>query len=134
MNLIKFPSINLELYTSKIAFSVFGIGVYKYAICIVLGAILGLILFTVSLVTGIVKESWVKPACELFINNMSMFLVPLFCGLIVYKSIIAKNWIAIFIIIFLTTTIVIIFTGLFTEWGIKLLRLNNIKTYESENE
>ena len=65
---------------------------------------------------------------------MSMFLVPLFCGLIVYKSIIAKNWIAIFIIIFLTTTIVIIFTGLFTEWGIKLLRLNNIKTYESENE
>ncbi len=48
MNLIKFPSINLELYTSKIAFSVFGIGVYKYAICIVLGAILGLIFLMIN--------------------------------------------------------------------------------------
>ena len=97
-------------------------------------AILGLILFSIALIQGIIKEKWIKTTCEILINNMAMFLVPLFCGLIVYKSILAKNWLAIFIIIFATTTIVIVLTGLFTEWGIKLLRLNRLKSFEREEK
>ncbi len=95
-------------------------------------AILGLILFAISLLSGIIKEKWIKSVCNLLIDNMAMFLVPLFCGLIVYKSIIVKNWIAIFTVIFVTTTVIIIAVGLFTEWGIKFLRLNKIKELERE--
>ena len=39
-------------------------------------AILGLILFSFALIEGIIKESWIKDACEFLINNMAMFLVP----------------------------------------------------------
>ena len=95
-------------------------------------AILGLILFSAALIEGIIKEKWIKTACIILINNMAMFLVPLFCGLIAYKSILEKNWLAIFIIIFLTTTLVIVSVGLFVEWGIKFLRLNKMKTEREE--
>ena len=97
-------------------------------------AILGLILFTVFLTEGIIKEKWVKSACDFLINNMAMFLVPIFCGLLAYKSLLAKNWLAIFIVIFITTTVVIVSVGLFVEWGIKFLRLNKVKTRKSEEQ
>ena len=91
-------------------------------------AILGLILFSFALIEGIIKESWIKDTCEFLINNMAMFLVPFIGGLIVYKSLLIKNWLVILVVIFISTTVIIAVTGLFTEWGIKFLRLNKIKT------
>lgn len=44
MKIVRFPGLNLEFEFSKIAFSIFGISVYKYAICIVLGIVIALIL------------------------------------------------------------------------------------------
>ena len=44
MNIVTFPGLNLSFEFSKIAFSVFGISVYKYAVCIVLGIAIALVL------------------------------------------------------------------------------------------
>lgn len=44
MNIVKFSGLNLEFEFSKIAFSFLGIDIYKYAVCIVLGIIVALIL------------------------------------------------------------------------------------------
>lgn len=44
MNVVTFPGLNLSFEFSKVAFSIFGIAVYKYAVCIVLGIIVALIL------------------------------------------------------------------------------------------
>ena len=97
-------------------------------------AILGLILFSFALIEGIIKESWIKDACEFLINNMAMFLVPFIGGLIVYKSLLIKNWLVILVVIFISTAAIIAVTGLFTEWGIKFLRLNKIKTVNKNKE
>ena len=97
-------------------------------------AILGLILFSCALFEGIIKESWIKDACEFLINNMAMFLVPFIGGLIVYKSLLIKNWLVILVVIFISTAVIIAVTGLFTEWGIKFLRLNKIKTVNKNKE
>jgi len=48
MSVIEFPGINLKLEISKIAFSIFGIDIYYYAICIVTGIIVALILARIS--------------------------------------------------------------------------------------
>lgn len=45
MSIVKFPILNLELKLSPIAFSIFGIDVYWYAIIIVSAMIIGLIIF-----------------------------------------------------------------------------------------
>lgn len=44
MKLVKFPIFNLELKFSPIAFYLFGVPIYKYAICIVTGIIVAIIL------------------------------------------------------------------------------------------
>lgn len=48
MNIVKFPGLNLEFIFSEIAFSILGINVYKYAVCIVLGILVALILCKLS--------------------------------------------------------------------------------------
>ena len=90
-------------------------------------AILGLVLFALALIFGIIKEEWIKNTCNFFIDNMAMFLVPFIAGLLVYKSVLAQNWLVIFLVIFIATTATIVFTGLFVEWGLKFLRLYKIK-------
>ena len=90
-------------------------------------AILGIILFSIALINGIIKEERIKTACDFLIQNMAMFLVPFMGGLIVYKSTLARNWLVIFLVIFLTTTLTIVITGLFVEWGLILIRLYKIK-------
>ena len=44
MDLVKFPGLNLEFEFSRIAFYLFGIPIYKYAVCIVIGIVVALIL------------------------------------------------------------------------------------------
>lgn len=44
MNKVTFPGLNLNFEISQIAFSLFGIPIYSYAVCIVLGIVVALIL------------------------------------------------------------------------------------------
>ena len=90
-------------------------------------AILGLLLFALALIYGVIKEEWVNTASEWYIKNLAMFLVPFWGGLLVYQDLLKKNWIAILLVIFVTTTLTIVCTGLFVEWGMKFLRLHHMR-------
>lgn len=92
-------------------------------------AILGLILFSTSLISGILKEDLIKPAVDFMLKNMAMLFVPFIGGLIVYQSLILKNLVPIVLIILFTTTVTIVLTGLFVEYGIKYLRLHKIRRH-----
>lgn len=96
--------------------------------------ILGLVLFAISLIYGIIKEEWIKSSCDFLIKNMAMFLIPFLGGLIAYKSLIIRNWLLILIVIFVTTTLTIVITGLFVEWGIKFLKLYKYKKFGENND
>ncbi len=48
MNVVTFPGLDLSFEFSKIAFTVFGISVYKYAVCIVLGIVVALVLCRIN--------------------------------------------------------------------------------------
>ena len=95
-------------------------------------AILGLVLFAAALIAGIIKESWIKTVCELLMKNMAMFLIPFWGGLVVYEKLLKENWLSVLLVIFITTTVIIVATGLFVEYGTKFLRLHHMK--ESEND
>ena len=63
MNIVGFPMLGLEFSFSKVAFTIFGLQVYKYAVCIVLGIALALILMKISKVNfGIKYEDVLKCA------------------------------------------------------------------------
>lgn len=44
MNVVTFPGLNLSFEVSKVALDIFGFSIYKYAVCIVLGIVVALIL------------------------------------------------------------------------------------------
>lgn len=92
-------------------------------------AILGLVMFAISLMLGIVKEEWIKVTSEFFLKYMAILFVPFIVGLVLYKNVLFKNWLAIILVVFLTTTITIVFTGLFVEYGIKYLRLYKMRKH-----
>ena len=48
MNVVTFPALNLQFEFSKVAFSILGLPVYKYAVCIVIGIVVALILAKLS--------------------------------------------------------------------------------------
>lgn len=72
MNLVKFPGLNINLKVPQIAFSVFGIEVYMYAICIVTGIIVAAILCNIS------KEKFENK----FENILDIGIFSLFFGII----------------------------------------------------
>ena len=74
-------------------------------------------------ILGLIKEEWIQTTCDCLIKNMAMFIVPFMGGLVLYKHMLVKNWFVILIVIFVTTTITIVVTGLFVEYGLKYLRL-----------
>lgn len=90
-------------------------------------AILGLVLFAAALLFGIIKEEWIEKTSNFLIKNMAMFLVPLMGGLIVYKSLLLKNWFVILLVIFITTTLLLVTIGLFVEYGLKFLKLHRMR-------
>ena len=91
--------------------------------------ILGLILFSIALINNWIKEDWIKTTVELFLKNMALLFVPFIVGLIVYQDTLLKNGLNIAIIVFITTILTIIFTGLFVEYGIKYLRLHKMRKH-----
>ncbi|MGN0014356.1 MAG: CidA/LrgA family protein [Candidatus Gastranaerophilaceae bacterium] len=90
-------------------------------------AVLGLILFAVSLLLGIVKEKWVESSVNFILKYMALLFVPFLVGLTEYKNLIMHNLFAIVLVIFAATTVTIVVTGVFAEFGIKYLRLLKIR-------
>lgn len=90
-------------------------------------AVLGLILFTLLLSLGVIKESLIKDTVEFFLKNMSLLFVPFIVGLMAYKDILSKNLLCVLLVVLFSTTAAIIFVGLFCEWGLKFLRIHKIK-------
>lgn len=89
--------------------------------------ILGLILFATAMICGIIKEKWIEKTCNWLIKNMAMFLLPFLGGLVAYQNLIIKNLIPILLVIFITTTLGIVLTGLIIEYGLAFLRLYHIR-------
>ena len=110
-----------------IGFYVFSFGIVNLTHTKIPPAILGLILFSICLINGIIKEHWVKSTSEFFLKNMAMLFVPFITGLVVYQSVLLKNWISVLLVVFITTLLTIVLTGLFVEYGIKWLRLYRIR-------
>lgn len=90
-------------------------------------SIFGLLLFTFALWSGLVKIHWVEDACNFLIKNMALCIVPFVGGIVVYQKLVFDNLLVITLVVFVATTISIVSIGLFTEYGLKLLRLYKMR-------
>lgn len=94
--------------------------------------ILGVVIFAACLQFEIIKENWIDACVKFLLENMGVLFVPFIVGLIGYKTILAQNLFVIFLVVFITTTLLIITIGLFVEYGLKFLRLHNIRRAKND--
>lgn len=89
--------------------------------------ILGIIILFILLKIGIIKEIWAEKFCNFMLKNMILFFIPTFVGIITYSDIVSKNFFAIIMTIFITTTLVIVVVGLTSYNIMKFQRLKRMK-------
>ena len=95
---------------------------------------LGIIILFFLLQFKIVKEDLIKDCCEFFLNNMILFFIPIFVGIICYTKIIYQNFLPIILVILITTFLTLVCTGLFFQIFLKYFRFLNIKKIKEGKE
>lgn len=86
------------------------------------GSIIGLVLFYILLMTGVVKETWIKSGANLFLTTMIFFFLPSIVGV---KNIIGQvdsNFVIFFLLIAFGTVTVAYLSGYIAEKSIKRLK------------
>lgn len=75
------------------------------------GNVLGMLLLTVALLTGCIKEVWVKPGADFLLNHMAFLFVPAGVGIMEHFELISANWAALLTLVAVTTLITMAVTA-----------------------
>ncbi|MDK2869541.1 MAG: hypothetical protein PWP39_776 [Pyrococcus sp.] len=75
----------------------------------VLGSVLGMLLLTIALITGIIEIRDVEKEAEFLVKNMSIMFIPPGVGIILYLDLLKENIVAI--------VTALIFSFLITLWA-----------------
>ncbi len=80
--------------------------------------VIGLILFVVSLFTGLVKLEWVEEAAGFLLRHLLLFFIPIVVSLMTYYTYLREHLLAIVVVVIATTLIVMLTTGGFVQYFI----------------
>lgn len=84
------------------------------------GSIMGMLLMFLSLITGIVKDHQIRKVAVFLTDNMTVFFLPAFMGIIELWGLIRMNivaWLAVVIL----TTILVFLAATYTQTGIEVV-------------
>lgn len=86
------------------------------------GSVIGMILLFLSLMTGIVKDFWIRKVATFFTDNMTIFFMPAFMGILDIWDIIKMNFVSWLAVIIISTALVMVTTGGIQEFIEKIRR------------
>ncbi|MFP5233904.1 MAG: CidA/LrgA family protein [Acidobacteriota bacterium] len=76
-----------------VAFELLGAGLHRLGVPLP-GSVLGLILFTLALMLGLVRLEWVERSALLLVRHMTLLFIPLMAGLTTMTAELRKNGVA----------------------------------------
>ncbi|WP_211334786.1 CidA/LrgA family protein [Desulfosoma caldarium] len=79
------------------------------------GNVIGMMLLTFSLCRGWVDLRSVKPAADLFVQNMAFFFVPPGVGLLLYLDLLSREWVPLVVAYVVSTVVVLGVVGWVTQ-------------------
>jgi len=99
------------------------------------GSVIGMLLLFVSLLTGIVQDRWIRQVATFLTDNMMIFFMPAFMGIMDLWGVIKMNFWAWVAILILSTALVLVATGVVQGLieRISLRRKNNPETDKGRN-
>ena len=93
------------------------------------GSVIGMVLMFISLLTGIVKDYQIRTVSTFLTDNMTMFFIPAFMGIMDLWGIIRMNIVA-WVAVVVATTLMVLLSTAFTQDGIEFL-MSKIKGKKS---
>ncbi len=88
------------------------------------GSVIGMLLLFLSLLTGVIKDKWVRQAATFLTDNMMIFFMPAFMGIMDLWGVVKMDlwaWIAVLV---LTTILVMLASGLTLTFVERLVSRN----------
>lgn len=79
------------------------------------GSVVGMLLLFLSLMTGIVKDSQIREVASFLTDNMTIFFLPAFMGIMDLWGIISMNFVAWIAVVLLSTLCVLATVGYTTD-------------------
>ena len=80
------------------------------------GSIIGMLLLTLSLSTGLAKLRWVLPGTNLLLRWLSLLFIPISVALVEHLDLLAQHGLSILLTIALSTALVLAFAGRAWQW------------------
>jgi holin-like protein len=77
--------------------------------------VIGLILFTASLYTGLIKLEWVEASAQFLTKHMMLFFIPFLVGTMTFLPFIGAHLFSMVFTLFVSTLTVLAVTGWITE-------------------
>ena len=93
------------------------------------GSVIGMVLMFISLLTGIVKDYQIRTVSTFLTDNMTMFFIPAFMGIMDLWGIIRMNIVA-WVAVVVATTLMVLLSTAFTQDGIECI-MSKIKGKKS---
>ena len=84
------------------------------------GSVIGMVLMFISLLTGIVKDHQIRTVATFLTDNMTMFFLPAFMGIMDLWGIIRMNIVA-WVVVVAASTLMVLLSAAFTQDGIESL-------------
>jgi holin-like protein len=104
-----------------VSFQILGMGLHKLGVPLP-GGVLGLILFTTALATGLVKLQWVERTATFLVRHMLLLFIPVMAGLPQMSAELRHDGVAL-----LASLIVSLLAVLLTTGGLAHLLLRDVK-------
>lgn len=120
-NKIKTKTFTLTLgFAILIVIQFFSNCVIKYLHIAFPSPLLGMVILSVLLYFKVIPEKFIKNISDLLLNNMALFFIPLFVGIISYTHLIKQNLAPIILTVIFTTFSTMLITAFLVEYLIKI--------------
>ena len=93
------------------------------------GSVIGMVLMFLSLLTGVVKDNQIRTVATFLTDNMTIFFLPAFMGIMDLWGIIKMNIFA-WVVVVVASTLMVLLSTAFTQDGVESL-LSKLKSRKS---
>jgi holin-like protein len=76
------------------------------------GNVIGMLILLICLLTGVIKTEMIEETVNFLLDHLAFLFLPAGVGLIACLDILKSNWVAILTIVFISTIVVMVSTGL----------------------
>ena len=79
-------------------------------------SIIGMLLLTIFLTTGLIKLEWVEPSANFLLRWLSLLFVPISVALVEQLDVLTQHGLSILFILVVSTLVVMFFAGRCWQW------------------